>query len=269
MFFTLSKVLWWFTSPGNVLLLLLCVSVGLTFTPWRRMGRRLVVTVTVLYVLVAVLPVGSWMTTVLENRFPQPGHLPERIDGVIALGGFINPSVTQARGQVAVSGAVERLTALADLGRRFPEAQLIFSGGAGSLFHPDLREADLLAPFLTQIGLDPDRVTLDNSARNTAENAAIVRELVNPQPGETWILVTSAFHMPRAVGCFRKNGWQVVPYPVDFHMTGEFGFGLTPRFSGRLASLELAVHEWLGLLFYRLTGRIDAIFPAPAEMVNK
>jgi uncharacterized SAM-binding protein YcdF (DUF218 family) len=266
MFFGLSKILWWFVSPGNVLLALLCLGAILLLTPWRRAGRRICVLAALLFVLVATVPVGGWMITALENRFPQPRSLPERIDGVISLGGMVDPVVSEARGQIAVSDAVERLTALSGLARRHPEARLIFSGGAGSIRFPDLREADFLGPFLDDIGLDPNRVILDNRARNTAENAEIVKKLAAPKPGETWVLVTSAFHMPRAVGCFRQAGFPVVPYPVDFHTVGEFGFTPIPALSGNLSALELAVHEWLGLVFYRLTGRTGELFPAPGDL---
>ncbi|MBT3358474.1 MAG: YdcF family protein [Rhodospirillales bacterium] len=264
MFFTLSKVLWWIAAPGNALLLLLCVGVILLFSPWRRAGRRLTALATVLAVIVSTVPVGSWMMTELENRFPVASELPERIDGIVSLGGIVNQFVTKARGQVAVGEAVERLTALADMGRKYPEARLVFSGGSGSLFHTDVKEADVLTPFLKQIGLNPARVTFDNRARNTFENAQLVRELVHPRPGENWILITSAFHMPRAVGSFRQTGWQVIPYPVDFHTTGDGNYGFFPNFAGRLNGLELALHEWLGLIFYWLTDKTDALFPAPS-----
>lgn len=264
MFFTLSKVLWWFAEPGNALLFLLCLGVVLLFSPWRRAGRRITALATVLALAISILPVGGWMMTKLENRFPVAIDLPERIDGIVSLGGVVNQFVTKARGQVAVGEAVERLTALAGLARQYPDARLIFSGGSGSLTHTDIKEADVLTPFLRQIGLDASRVTFDNQARNTHENAVRVRELANPQPGENWILITSAFHMPRAVGSFRKVDWQMIPYPVDFHTTGDIGFNFFPNFSGRLNGLGLAVHEWLGLVFYWLTDRTDDLFPAPS-----
>ena len=264
MFFTLSKVLWWFAAPGNALLFLLCLGAVLLFTPWRRAGRWLTASAVVLAVLVSTIPVSGWLMTELENRFPVTTRLPERVDGIISLGGIVNQFVSQARGQVSVGDPVERLTELAGLAQKYPEARLIFSGGSGNLFKTDVKEADVLNPFLEQIGLDPARVTFDNRARNTFENALLVREIANPQPGENWILITSAFHMPRSVGCFRQAGWTIIPYPVDFHTTGEGEFGFFPDFSGRLNGLNLAVHEWLGLIFYWLTDKTDALFPAPA-----
>jgi len=263
MFFTLSKVLWWFAEPGNVLLFLLCIGGGLLFSPWRRAGRWIMALTVILAVFFSTVPIGGWMMTKLENRFPVATHLPERIDGIVSLGGIVNQFVSKARGQVAVGEAVERLTALAGLAREYPEARLIFSGGSGSLLKPGIKEADYLTPFLQQIGLDPARVTFDNRARNTFENAQLVRELATPQPGESWVLITSAFHMPRAVGSFRRVGWVVIPYPVDFHTTGDVNFSFIPSFTGRLNGLSLALHEWLGLVFYWLTDKTDDLFPAP------
>jgi uncharacterized SAM-binding protein YcdF (DUF218 family) len=228
------------------------------------MGCRVCIATAVLTLAIATVPLGSWMITALENRFPVVRELPPHIDGVIALGGVANQIVTNARGQVAISDAVERLTALASIGRQFPDTRLVFSGGSGLLFHQEIKEGDILAPFLADIGLDPNRVEIESGARNTYENAIITREFAAPAPEETWVLITSAFHMPRAVGCFRKAGWTVLPYPVDFKSTGQYGpFLDIPNFSGRLSALELAVHEWLGLIFYWLTGRIDEVFPHP------
>jgi len=129
-----------------------------------------------------------------------------------------------------------------------------------------LREADFVGPFLTEVGLDPDRVVLfDNQARNTYESAIMARKQLNPKPGQTWVLITSAAHMPRSVGCFRAYGWDVIPYPVDFRtLGGEYGGGsLGFAFAERLAAFENASHEWLGLVFYWLTNRIDTLFPGP------
>ena len=263
MFFQLSKIFWFFANPGNLLLVTLAVGVVLTWTRWRRAGLWLVALVTLASLAAATVPVGNWMQASLENRFPVVRNLPDRVDGIIALGGVVNPWVTKARGQLALGGTVERLTEFAVLARRYPEAKLIFTGGSGSLFQTEVKEADVLEPMLGLLGLDPRRIVLENQSRNTYENAVFTRRLADPRPGETWVLVTTASHMPRAVGCFRKAGWRVVPYPVDFNFRGDEEFGLTFNFIGGLARLSGGLHEWLGLTFYWLTGKTDALFPAP------
>ena len=115
------------------------------------------------------------------------------------------------------------------------------------------------------MGLDQGDVVYEDRSRNTFENALFTRDLVKPKEGERWLLVTSAMHMPRAVGVFRKVGFPVIAYPVDFRTNGEFWRAGVPGDTGSAVSMvENAMHEWLGLIAYRLTGKTDALFPAPS-----
>jgi len=264
MFFALSKLLWIVVAPGNLFLLFLCLGGVLLWTRWRRAGQRMVIGVAVGGLAVAILPLGPWLLVPLENRFPMVKEPPKHVDGIIVLGGMVDQFVTRARGQVALGGAVERLTEFAVLSRRYPKAKLVFTGGSGSLFHQDVKEADVLRPtFRDVLGIDMGRLMLENQSRNTYENAALTYKLIRPQPGQTWILITSASHMPRAVGAFRKSGWRVVPYPVDFNFRGDERLDLSFDFASGLRGLDAGLHEWAGLIFYWLTGRTDTIFPAP------
>ena len=156
---------------------------------------------------------------------------------------------------VTINGAVERLTAFADLADRYPDAKLVFTGGSGALTDQSLKEADFAAPVLLRMGVALDRVIFESQSRNTAENASMTREILASAPRGTWILVTSAFHMPRAVGVFRENGWQVFPYPVDYITRREVRPILQVGLRSGLNSLAVAAHEWTGLTFYWLTGR--------------
>jgi uncharacterized SAM-binding protein YcdF (DUF218 family) len=263
MFFDLSKILWLLFNPASVLVALLVAGALLFWTRWRRGGIALVTFAALLAVAIATLPFGTVLVRDLENRFPVVDALPARVDGIVVLGGMIDQFVTQARGQLAVNGAVERLVAFAQLARRYPDARLIFSGGSGRLGRPEATEAAALAPYIEQFGLDPKRIVFEGESRNTYENALFTFRLAQPQPGETWILITSAVHMPRAVGCFRKVGWRVLPYPVDFQTTGGETLDPTFDFAGGLASLNHALHNWIGLFAYWVTGRTDALFPGP------
>jgi uncharacterized SAM-binding protein YcdF (DUF218 family) len=263
MFFTLSKILWVLVNPGNLLLLLLVVGVLLAWTRWQRLGRRLVGFVTLVFLVLAVIPVGRWGTGVLEDRFPALTDLPGRVDGIIVAGGIVDPVSSQVRGQLAINGAVERIYEMAVLSRRYPEAKLVFSGGSGSLFYQELKEASAVVPLVRQLGMDPGRVIFEDQSRNTAENAVFSYRIVQPKKHETWLLVTSAFHMPRAVGSFRQVGWNVTPYPVDYQTRKTKTPVVDFNFSGGVGSLNAAVHEFLGLLFYRLSGKTDELFPEP------
>jgi uncharacterized SAM-binding protein YcdF (DUF218 family) len=211
---------------------------------------------------VAVLPVTRWVIGPLEQRFPVP-QLPDKVDGIIVLGGAIDLDSTGNPDMPAVNGAGERLLAFAELARRYPDARLVYSGGSGLVSDQDAREADLAKPLFLTLGLDVTRTLYERDSRNTWENAVISKRLVKPQPGQTWLLVTSAWHMPRAVGCFRQVGWNVLPYPVDYLGRTKPWLGLDAI--NQLHSIGIAEKEWIGLVAYWLMGRSDALFPAPRQ----
>ncbi|MBV8166887.1 MAG: YdcF family protein [Alphaproteobacteria bacterium] len=261
MSFFLSKLFWWIASPSNVLLALLCAGFVALLVGWRRWGMRLVGLATGLAVFVTVLPVGPWLLLPLENRFPVP-TLPARVDGIVVLGGSINPVLSAARHQPILTDSAERLTAFIALARQYPAAKLLFTGGSASVVDTVDREADVARTIFESVGLDVSRVTFERDSRNTYENAVMSKAAVHPQPGETWLLVTSAYHMPRAVGCFRVQGWPVIPYPVDY---GTAPDGNPASFSllAGLDSVHWALREWIGLAFYYLAGRTDRFLPGP------
>lgn len=256
MLFALSKLLWWIARPSLLLVLVTVLGVLLS----RRRAGRIVALIGAMPLLAAALmPVGSWLQAPLEDRFPPVREVPSHVDGIVVLGGTIEPALTRAHGMPALNDSAERFTAFVALARRFPDAKLIFSGGSGSLVPGGTAEADIAKPLLADLGLDPARILFDRDSRNTYENAVDARRLADPQPRQVWVLITSAAHMPRAVGCFRRAGWSVLPWPVGYK-TGVAPFG-NP--GPGLAMLDNALHEWLGLAAYRLLGRTDALFPAP------
>jgi uncharacterized SAM-binding protein YcdF (DUF218 family) len=263
MFFSLSKIFWFLVNPGSLFLLLLCLGCGLLWTPWKRAGRALLSFVVVIGLAAGTLPLGDSLFSVLEDRFPIVEELPDDIHGIVVLGGLSSPPLTVARGQVALNGAVERLTEFSALAKRYKDAKLVFSGGSGDLLNQKHKEAITLSPVFDLLGVDKERLLLEDQSRNTFENAVFSKRIAAPASGEKWLLITSAFHMPRAVGCFRKAGWDVVPYPVDFSTKPEPFFSLSFNLVRGLGRLSGALHEWLGLVFYRLSGRTDNLFPAP------
>lgn len=263
MSFVLPRLLWIIGNPLTLLLAAFCLGVGLCVVwRWRRAGFRLLFFASLALVLLAVLPVGQTMLRVLEERFPQPGEAPAQVDGVILLGGAFHAKLAEARGAPSVNDGAERLFAFMELARRFPRARLAFTGGSGHLAPGRLTEAELLRRVLAQAGFDDPRLMLEDRSRSTWENATLLHEMVKPQPGERWLLVTSAWHMPRAVGSFRRAGWEVVAWPVDWR-TFPGGFGLGFDLAGGLEAFDVAAREWIGLAGYRLLGRTDALFPAP------
>lgn len=270
MFFYLSKILWFLADPGNLLLIGLCVAAVLCFSGrgerigrWPRIGRWVMAVTAAFALTLSVLPVGQAMLQPLEDRFPIIRKLPAKVDGVIVLGGVLNELVTSSRGQISIGGGVGRVIELASIANQYPQAKIVFTGGSGKLLTQEIKEADLIGPLFESLGIRPGRVVFENRSRNTFENAVFSRQLVKPKPGETWILITSAFHMPRAVGSFRKSGWPVTAYPAAYLLGADATLGLGFSLGGGLGAVSLGLHEWLGLVFYRLTGKTDAFFPGP------
>jgi uncharacterized SAM-binding protein YcdF (DUF218 family) len=265
--FIFSKIGFELVRPGNVLLLILAVGTVLLWLQGdrkRRWGRALISTATLAVLIVVATPLPDWLLAPLENRFPMPDKLPERIDGIVVLGGAIDEIVTAARGKIALTPQAARLTEAMSLARLHPEAKVLFAGGSGRWLGPAIAEAQIAGRFFGEIGLDPKRLVLEDRSRNTYENAIYAKRLANPKPGERWVLITSASHMPRAMGCFRAQGWDVIPFPVDYRTAADPRSPHLFDLAAATANLDSAVKEWSGLVAYRLMGRTDSLFPGPA-----
>jgi uncharacterized SAM-binding protein YcdF (DUF218 family) len=264
MFFVLAKILGFFALPSNVLIATGLIGVLLLLTRWRRLASWLVVTSLVLIAFTGMSPIGSVLLLPLEQRFPpwDPSRGPP--DGIVVLGGAISPDLSLARGAVQFEEAASRITATVELARRYPGARIIFSGGTGSLQSDAPPEAPFAVKEFEALGIAHDRITAEEQSRNTIENAVFSRLLADPKPGQRWLLVTSAFHMPRAIATFRAAGFPVEAYPVDWRTRGPIdATRLFSSLTGGLARTDLATHEWIGLLAYRLTGKTREFFPAP------
>ncbi|MBL6751446.1 MAG: YdcF family protein [Nevskia sp.] len=258
MTFAISKLVGTALAPGTVLMVLLALSLL-----WQRSRPKAArALLAVAFALVAALnlcPLSKWLAGPLEARFPARPP-PADVYGIVILGGAIDPVASERLGHVSLDRAAERMTEAVALARRFPQARLLFSGGSGLLLdRTDAREADAARRLFESMGLGADRVLYERDSRNTWENAVFSRRLANPQAGQVWLLVTSAWHMPRAMGCFRKAGWNVQAHPVDFAGAGSRWAGFEP--GTELSQVALAEKEWIGLLAYHLLGRTDAWFP--------
>jgi uncharacterized SAM-binding protein YcdF (DUF218 family) len=264
MFFVLSKVLGFFTYPSNIIMAVGLVGLILLMTRYVRFASWLVVTSLVLFAVAGLSPLGNALILPLEDRFPAWDATHGAPDGIVVLGGAISPDISVARGAIAVNEAAERIIVTAELARRYPAARIIFSGGSSALIFSEEPEVIFAVAQLEALGVAHDRITAEEQSRNTIENAVFSRLIANPKPSERWLLVTSAYHMPRAMAAFRAAGFAVEAYPVDWRTRGAPDlvrpFGVV---SDGLGRTDTAVHEWLGLLSYRLTGRPAALFPGP------
>lgn len=264
MFFLLSKFFGFFILPSNFIAVVCTAGAVLWLLKWRRAGARLMMVGTALLLLFGFSPLGHILLLSLSERFP-PWHFDGRDpDGIIVLGGGIKSEVSAARDSIEMGAAGDRILAMLQLARRFPKARIVFSGGSPKLIETPVPEAPIAGRLLQQFDLDNGRVVLDPDSRTTAENAEFVRKLVDPKSARHWLLVTSAFHMPRSIGTFRAAGFDVEAYPVDWRTRGWVD-AVNPfdKLSAGLSQSDLAVKEWVGLLGYWLSGRSNALFPAP------
>jgi uncharacterized SAM-binding protein YcdF (DUF218 family) len=263
MFFTVSKVLGFFANPSDVIVSIGVVGLVLLATRWSRAGRWLIGICFLALAVLGLSPIGNTLMVVLEDRFPRWDDSHGAPDGIVVLGGAISPDVSAARDDVVLNESAERVTVVAELARRYPHARILFSGGSGELTGGD-SEAPFALRLFESFAIAPDRILLEGRARNTIENAIYSKELARPRLGERWLLVTSAYHLPRAVGAFRKVGFPVEAYPVDWRTRGVKDV-LRPFWSvgDGLRRVDTAVREWVGLAAYWMTGRSSEFFPGP------
>jgi uncharacterized SAM-binding protein YcdF (DUF218 family) len=264
MFFVLSRIFAFFVLPSNVLISIGIAGLVLLLTRFQWLASWLVVTSVVLIAVAGLSPLGNDLILPLEQRFPpwDPSRGPP--DGIVVLGGAILPDISAARGVVALGQAAERITVTAELARRYPNARIIYCGGSNSLIVDRIPEAPFAVRELEALGVAHGRVTAEEQSRNTIENAVFARLIAQPKPGEHWILITSAYHMPRAMAAFRAAGFPVEAYPVDWRTRGPLD-ALRPFgwLDDGLTQTDIAVHEWVGLLVYWATGKTNKLFPAP------
>ena len=264
MFFAISKTVGYMLIPTNFLIGLGLLGAILLLTRFARFGRRLMVTALVLLAICAFSPLSNFLLYPLEQRFPKWDSSRGDPDGIIVLGGSLDPDLAAAHGEPVILGAAGRITGAATLALRYPNARLVFTGGSPNLLHNDAKEADYATALFQGLGIAKSRLIMERLSRNTGENAEFTKALVKPKPGERWLLVTSAYHMPRSMGLFRTAGFPVEAYPVDwkvgtredlleYHLVAKDG----------LVLVDTGVREWLGLIANRLTGKSDSLLPGP------
>lgn len=257
--FIVAKFLAFATQPlawAALLLLLALLQMSRPRQAMRQRGRGLLAFALVILLLQGWEPLPDALLRSLENKYPRPAQASlSTFSGVVVLGGALEPSyVMQGNQQPALNSAAERMTMPVALLRQFPQLRLLFTGGDGELFAQGLSEAERAKFFFDSMGVPPQQVTYESASRTTFENATLSARLTGINPAQSWLLVTSAYHMPRAVAAFTKAGWNVTPYAVDFQ-SGQ----ATPWSQYSMAvgarKWKLALHEIFGLWAYQLAGR--------------
>lgn len=265
LFFWISKLAWLVIAPGNFLLILLLISCVLLFHGKDRSGRLLLAATCVALVSIALFSPHRVLFHPLDTRFETNPPLPQHLDGIIVLSGSEDPVRSRSWNQVAVGGTAERDLTFMAMARKYPEAKLVFSGGTSSLFGGEYTAADVARTMFEEQGLDVARVIFERESRNTYENALLSKKLVQPREGETWLLITTAWHMPRSVGIFCKQQWPVIPYPVDHATNQGSQFSIYFSLSDNLRNLNIAMREWIGLVVYYVTDKTTKLFPTRCD----
>jgi uncharacterized SAM-binding protein YcdF (DUF218 family) len=263
-FFFLSKTLGTMLLPINFLIGVGLLGAVLLATRRAVLGRRLLATSALLLALCGFLPLGKLLILPLEQRFPPWDASRGAPDGIVVLGGAIDPDLSAAHGQAVFTRSADRIVATAILARQYPKARIVFSGGNANLLADDsAKEADYALSALEELGVAKERLMAERLSRNTVENAEFVKTVANPKAGERWLLVTSAFHMPRSIGLFRRAGFPVEAYPVDWRASQSKAFSFSSVAINGLERTDVAMREWIGLAAYWVTGKTDQFLPGP------
>lgn len=261
MFFGLSKIFWTLAQPLNALCLLALLGLALRFFR-PRAGQGIMLAALLGILFFGIVPVGPWALTWLERQYPTPETLPAKIDGVIVLGGAFESYLTQKTGHIVANGDIERVFCFVEIAKTHPEARLVFSGGSGDIMNPDARESEDAKAFFKLAGLEGRDILYETKSRNTYENALYTKEMIAPEEGQNWIVVTSAFHMPRTMGIFGAAGWPVTPYQCDPKTDGTYTvFNRLPSVTANFTALNIAIKEMIGLIVYYATGKSAFILP--------
>lgn len=256
----MNEWLWIVLQPSSLLVMLVALALLATWMGWRAFASTLLTTFLLTVALVMLLPFDHWLGAPLEAQVAA-APLPERIDGIVMLGGAVDWRITGARNQLSLNAAGERVAAAAALAQRYPQVPLVVTGSFADAFARDFRGQPSADSLFFGPHFEGRTITFLGQARSTYEDALFALQAANPAPGETWLLVTSAWHMPRALGTFANLGWRLLPYPVDYRSSTAMRFEPRWDVAQALADLDRLVREWGALEVYRQSGRIGDAQP--------
>jgi uncharacterized SAM-binding protein YcdF (DUF218 family) len=254
MHFHVLKGLKFLSAPSNFIACLLLIGLVLLLIFRSRSAALVLVSGAVALCVAALSPLGNVLLTPLEQRFPIMQYPDRGIDGIIVLGGSYDTVSHGYMSTIVLEEDSEPMAVMVDLARRYPKARIIFSGGTDPSY-PGPSEASIVKRYFVSFGIPAERISIEERSQTTKENAQFTANLIHPTPSSRWLLVTSAYHMPRAVGAFRKAGFNVIAFPV-----GERTHGWREMWwpeetaTDNLRRVDIAVHEWLGLVVYRISG---------------
>lgn len=263
------RIIGWFIINIDMLLLLMIAVGGLLYLFKKcQWGMRLALSGIAGFFILGVIPIGLWMFTLLENRFPKPHVIPEDTVGVILLGGPFELEIMASRHETVYNLAAGRFIEFIEFTKAHPNLKRVFSGGGA--IHPiidgkPMGEAEIAKRVFDRMGYDTEGMIFEGSSKNTIENAWLTKNIIHPKPGENWVLMTSAFHMPRSVGLFKKAGWNIIPYPVDYHAPSTYEPWFFIGLKNNLLTFHYAVHQFVAMFQNYIFGRSDELFPGVGD----
>ncbi len=260
MSFYLSKIIWVILNPFNIFIFFIVLTTILYLFKFKKMSIIIFLTNSFFILVICFLPIGNYLIHLIEKEYHSNINIPNKIDGIIILGGATNPLMFKEYKQISVNGSAERLIESVYVIKKFKDSKVIFSGGSGVVSRTDLAHSHVAKSFFKKMGFEDDRIIFEGNSRNTYENILFSKEIANPKINENWLLITSASHMKRALLIGSKHNWNFIPYPVDFKTKKKFKF--TPNLSllSNLNSFQEGSHEWLGLISYYFMNRTNSIF---------
>ena len=260
--FVISKLFWLIAQPMSLVMLLIIF--GIVSGAYGNSKIRLLClsgAASILFIALFTTS-GAIATGVLEKRFSRPATLETAPTCAIILGGGFDGTISKVRGGFEMGSAGDRFVEGLRIARLYPDMTLIITGGDPTLDHTTEGDAHIAERFFSEFGIAPSRLILERASRNTEENAALTAPVLQANGLSSCLLITSAFHMPRSAGLFRKAGVDFIPWPVDFKTTGQETFSLDFfELGNNAALLEISLHEFVGLAVSYMNGKSDTFFP--------
>ncbi len=226
----------------------------------QKIGLTVLIFNCVFLLIISILPIGKFLLYQLEKKYHNYTLMPKKVDGILILGGASNPYLSQEYERIILNNSSERLIEAIILIKKYKDAKIIFSGGLGDINYPNLDHAKVARDLFISMGVDVTKILFENKSRNTYENILFSKKVADIKDNEKWILITSAFHMNRAMLIAKKHKWKLKPYPVDFRLPKEFNFKLSFSLLSNIRTLNMSLREWVGLLAYYLMGRTSGIY---------
>lgn len=264
----ISRGVWTIIQPSNFLFIIMASAYILyqisdSASKTKRISQRILTTTIVILAFIGFTNLSYWLYFPLESRFDNYKNQTDKgpYSGIIVLAGSEKTSLSTFHSQPILSNDSERLIAAVALARIFPTLPMIHSGRGGWINADEWSQNDVAERFFIQMEIKSSQIRYDRSSYNTSSNAIEAKKLILSGENEKWFLITSAFHMPRSVGAFQKAGIHIQPYPVAYKSLLKYTDFFNFNVSENLLAFDLAIHEYIGLIAYYITGRSNDLFP--------